>query len=47
MTCFVRNQLFDFMRKTFLKWTRESFEFYADVEDRLFMEEYEDPDQEF
>jgi hypothetical protein len=43
----LRNYIFDVLRKLIIPSIRKRIEFYADVEDRLFMEEYEDPGQEF
>jgi hypothetical protein len=42
--CILRNYCFDVLRKLAWRRSRERFEFYTDIEDRLFLEEYEDPD---
>jgi hypothetical protein len=47
LVCLVRNFTFDVMRKLVLTKSRKKVEFYTDVEDKLYLEEYEDPDQEF
>ena len=41
--CALRNYIFDVMRKLVITSTRRRFEFYSDVEDKLFLEEFEDP----
>lgn len=45
--CMLRNQVFDVFRKLSWLTTRKRFDFYVDIEDRLFLEEYEDPNHEF
>jgi uncharacterized protein (UPF0248 family) len=38
----MRNYLFDVIRKLLWTPTKRRFNFYIDIEDRLFLEEYED-----
>ena len=41
--CSLRNYTFDVMRKLVIPSSKRRIEFYADVEDRLYLEEFEDP----
>ena len=44
LTCLLRNFTFDVLRKLIFPITKMRFRYYNDVEDKLFMEEFEDPD---
>jgi hypothetical protein len=45
--CILRNYICDVARKLAYAPCKRRFDFYSDIEDRLFLEEYEDPEQEF
>ncbi|CDW78012.1 adenylate and guanylate cyclase catalytic domain containing protein [Stylonychia lemnae] len=45
--CSLRNYLIDTLTKTDVIRNNESYKFYESIEDLLFLEEFEDPDQEF
>ena len=43
----MRNYCCNVFRNIVVPHSKRYYQFYADVEDRLFLEEYEDPNQEF
>jgi hypothetical protein len=43
LTLKLRNFILDVLRKLVLPAYRKRFEYYTDIEDRLYYEEYEDP----